>query len=191
MDAKLLQSLAGAGSQPPKEKGDVSLLEFLDLQQLNCLNESSEYSLKNLLASKSINTASNMWLQSDADEQLLLNITFNQTVRVKTLIIRSNDLAKAPKQIKLAVNRPNLGFEDVEDADEPGVAQIIDLSEDHVLKGDPIALRYVRFQAVNTLHIFVVNNHGNEDETVINAIDVIGLPVETTKDLSGLKPKEQ
>ncbi|KAF9257832.1 DUF1000-domain-containing protein [Marasmius fiardii PR-910] len=197
MDARLLQSLAGAvgaGSPSSKEKGDVSLLEFLDLQQLNCLNESSEHSLKSIVESKSINKGSSKWLQSDADEQLLLNITFNQTVRVKTLIIKSNELAESPKQIKLLVNRPSLGFEDVQDAVEQpsgSAAQIIELSEDDVLKGNPIQLRFVRFQAVNSLHIFVNNNHGDEETTVISAIDLIGTPVETTKDLSGLKQQEQ
>ncbi|EEB96074.1 hypothetical protein MPER_04852, partial [Moniliophthora perniciosa FA553] len=33
--------------------------------------------------------------------------------------------------------------------------------------------------------------HGDEEETIINAIDVIGVPVETTKDLSGLKQQEE
>ncbi|KAL0057589.1 hypothetical protein AAF712_013410 [Marasmius tenuissimus] len=194
MDPRMLQSLSAAGgsaSTSQKEKGDVSLLQFLDLQQLNCLNETPDHSLKGIVQGKSLNTNSGNWLQSDADEQLLLNVTFNQTVRVKSIIIKSTNTAKAPKLIKLAVNRPSIGFEDVQDATEPGVAQVFELSEDDVKEGKPIALRFVRFQAVNSLHIFVANNHGDEEETVINGIDVIGMPVETTKDLSGLKQQEQ
>ncbi|KAK7054507.1 hypothetical protein VNI00_003705 [Paramarasmius palmivorus] len=167
----------------------VSLLEFLDLQQLNCLNESPDHPLKPVVESKSLNNSPEKFLQSDADEQLLLNIAFNQTVRVKSIIIKSEDVSKAPKLIKLAVNKPSLGFEDVADANEPAVAQILELSEEDV-KGKPIQLRFVRFQSVNSLHIFVASNQGDEEETVINAIDVIGVPVETTKDLSGLKQQE-
>lgn len=109
---------------------------------------------------------------SDADEQLLLNVAvrrilyiparaphthilpqFNQAVRVRSITIKSNDAGRAPQTIKLFTNRPVLGFEDVEDASEPEAAQIIDLSSDDVKEGKPITLRFVRFQAVNSLHV--------------------------------------
>lgn len=51
----------------------VSLLEFLDLSQLNCLNEDSTHTLKSILDQKERNK-SGSYLESDADEQLLLNI---------------------------------------------------------------------------------------------------------------------
>ncbi|KAJ3720593.1 DUF1000-domain-containing protein [Lentinula raphanica] len=183
----IMKSLAerAIATSSSKEQGDVSLLQFLDLQQLNCLNESSEHNFKSIVSFKSVNT-SNSYLESDADEQLLLNVAFNQAVRVKSLIIKSTDIAHAPKKIKLAVNRPNLGFDDVADAEEPAVAQILELDQETVTEGKPVALRFVRFQS-----IFVVSNHGDEEETKINAIDVIGVPVETTKDLSGLRQKQE
>jgi len=98
---------------------------------------------------------------------------------------------QAPKDIKLLVNRPSLGFEDVEDASEPEAAQILELSNEDVKKGNRIILRFVRFQAVNSLHIFVQNNHGGDDVSRIDVLDVFGIPVETTKDLSGLKKQEE
>ncbi|KAJ3799859.1 DUF1000-domain-containing protein [Lentinula aff. detonsa] len=187
----LVKSLASrAGADSAKEQGDVSLLQFLDLQQLNCLNEAVEHNLKSIVSSKSLNTSSS-YLESDADEQLLLNIAFNQSVRVKSLVIKSTDIAHAPKKIKLAINRPNLGFDDVAEAEEPAVAQVLELDQETVTKGNPISLRFVRFQSVNSLHIFVVSNHGDEDETKIDAIDIIGVPVETTKDLSGLRQQQE
>jgi hypothetical protein len=51
----------------------ISLLEYLDLSQLNCLNESSAHTFKSIVSLKSRNT-SGSFLLSDADEQLLLNI---------------------------------------------------------------------------------------------------------------------
>ncbi|KAJ3732721.1 DUF1000-domain-containing protein [Lentinula guzmanii] len=187
----LVKSLASrAGADSAKEQGDVSLLQFLDLQQSNCLNEALEHNFKSIVSSKSLNTSSS-YLESDADEQLLLNIAFNQSVRVKSLVIKSTDIAHAPKKIKLAINRPNLGFDDVAEAEEPAVAQVLELDQETVTKGNPISLRFVRFQSVNSLHIFVVSNHGDEDETKIDAIDIIGVPVETTKDLSGLRQQQE
>lgn len=51
------------------------------------------------------------------------------------------------------MNRPNLGFEDVEDAEEPEVTQVLSISDAIVTEGKPILLRFVRFQAVNSLHV--------------------------------------
>ncbi|KAJ4469853.1 PITH domain-containing protein [Lentinula aciculospora] len=185
----LIKTLAGS-STSAKDQGDVSLLQFLDLQQLDCLNESAEHNLKSIVSSKKINT-SDSFLESDADEQLLLNIAFNQSVRVKSIIIKSTNIARAPKKIKLAVNRPSLGFDDIIDAEEPAVAQVLELDQETVKEGHPISLRFVRFQSVNSLHILIVSNHGDEDETKINAIDIIGVPVETTKDLIGLTQQQE
>ncbi|KAF5372730.1 hypothetical protein D9757_011645 [Collybiopsis confluens] len=190
MNNLMQQAAAHAQSNPSEEQGDVSLLQFLDLQQVNCLNEEDEHNFKSIIGTKQLNS-SNSYLESDADEQLLLNIAFNQTVRVKSIVIKSTEIAYAPKKIKLSVNKPNLGFEDVADADEPAVAQILVLDEEAVKEGKPIQLRFVRFQKLNSLHIFVESNHGNEDFTRINAIDIIGVPVETTKDLSGLRMQQE
>ncbi|KAF7359481.1 DUF1000-domain-containing protein [Mycena sanguinolenta] len=168
----------------------VSLLEHVDIMQLNCLNESAQHTFADIAKHKKLNTSQN-FLLSDADEQLLLNIPAcicALATRVAYSIVLVSPIP--PKRVKLLVNRPSIGFEDVEDAEEPEVAQILDLSEDDVKNGKPIALRYVRFQNANSLHIFVVSNQGGTDETRIDAVDVLGIPVETTKDLAGLRQEE-
>ncbi|KAF8226215.1 DUF1000-domain-containing protein [Tricholoma matsutake] len=151
----------------------ISLLEFLDLSQLNCLNETPDHTFKSIVSLKTRNSSSN-YLLSDVDEQLLLNISFNQTVRVRSIVIHSSVESQAPRTIKILVNRPNLGFEDVEDAEEPEVTQVLSISDAIVTEGKPILLRFVRFQAVNSLHIFISSNHGNVDETRIDGLDILG-----------------
>ncbi|RDB21465.1 hypothetical protein Hypma_011332 [Hypsizygus marmoreus] len=174
-----------------KDSGDVSLLEYLDLSQLDCLNEAPDHTLKSILDQKQRNTSSSKYLVSDADEQLLLNIPFNQSVRVRSIVISGSNGEQAPRLVKIAANRPNLGFEDIEDAEEPEVAQVLTLQESDVKEGKRITLRFVRFQAVNSLHMFVGSNHGNTETTRIDSIDIFGVPVETTKDLSGLKKQDE
>lgn len=142
----------------------------MDRSQINCLNESDEHPLKSILSGTTANTTA-AYLESDADEQLLMNIPvrllflfpqptplklfqqFNQTVRVQALSIKATELAHAPKQIKIAVNNPNIGFEDIDSANEPQVAQVLELTEEQVTNGTPIQLRFVRFQAVSSLHV--------------------------------------
>jgi len=170
------------------EESETSLLEHLDLLQLTCLNEEEEHNLKSIVGSRTKNTSTGSYLQSDADEQLLLNVTFNQTVRIRSISIQASNVAQAPRKIKLLINRPSLGFDDVDDGE---VAQEFELTEDQVREGKKIPLRYVRFQAVNTLHIFVESNQGGEDQTRIDAVDFFGFPVAGTRDLSGLKKVEE
>jgi hypothetical protein len=71
---------------------------------------------------------------------------------VKALSIKTNSAhaGQAPKEIKLVINQPSIGFEDVEDA---SVAQSLELTPEQVAKGERVALRFVRFQSVSSLHV--------------------------------------
>lgn len=51
-------------------------------------------------------------LVSEVDEQLLIQIQFTESVKISSISMRSNlDISKAPKTVKLFVNRPHLGFQ--------------------------------------------------------------------------------
>ncbi|CAG7846234.1 SubName: Full=Related to TRX2-thioredoxin II {ECO:0000313/EMBL:CCA68838.1} [Serendipita indica DSM 11827] len=127
----------GQASTSGSSDSDISLLEFIDRSQVNCLNESSSHTLKSILTGHSRNTSA-AYLESDTDEQLLLNIPFNQAVRIKGISIKTEESSHAPKLIKLVVNNPNLGFENVQDAVEPQVAQVIELDEAATSEGKMI-----------------------------------------------------
>ena len=72
---------------------------------------------------------------------------------MQAISIKATKLAHAPKLIKIAVNNPHIGFEDIENANELQVAQVLELTEEQVTKGTPIQLRSVRFHAVTSLHV--------------------------------------
>lgn len=78
---------------------------------------------------------------------------FIRTVRVRSIVLHTTNSSSGPKKIKLLTNKPSVGFEDVENAEEPQVSQTLELSEETIKEGKHIQLRYVRFQAVNTLHV--------------------------------------
>jgi len=80
-------------------------------------------------------------------------LQFHQTVRIKSLRIRSHEPSQGPLVVKVLVNQPSIGFEDVQDAQEPEVAQVVQLSEEDVRAGMLIPLRFVRFQYVNSVHV--------------------------------------
>jgi PITH domain len=51
-------------------------------------------------------------LRSDADEQLLLQLGFNQTMKLSSIVLGVPDNSSCPKTIKLFCNQGNLGFDD-------------------------------------------------------------------------------
>lgn len=173
---------AAAAAAGPVEKGlegFTSLLESIDQSQLSCLNESSEHTLRNLIKRTGP-------LVSDADEQLLLNIPLNQSTKIRAIRFGTRDqdaATKAPKTVRLFVNRPTIGFDDA-DSLEP--AQEVELNEQQASGKEAVQLRFVRFQNVNALSIFVKDNQGNEDVTRIDSFDLLGLASERT-DVSKLQ----
>ena len=75
---------------------------------------------------------------------------FNQTVRIRSIAIQASNVAQAPRKIKLLINRPTIGFDDFSEGE---ATQEFELSEEQVREGKRIPLRFVRFQAVNALHV--------------------------------------
>ncbi|KAI0028352.1 DUF1000-domain-containing protein [Vararia minispora EC-137] len=172
------------------ETPDISLLPLINSPQINCLNEAHGHALSGIIASKTFNMTS-AFLQSDLDEQLLLTIPFTQPVRIRSLIIKTaSDVTQGPKVIKILINRRNIDFEDVQEGSESDVSQILVLTEDQVKEGKRIPLRFVRFQNVSSLHVFVESNQSDGNTTRIEALDIFGIPVEATKDLIGLKKQD-
>jgi len=160
----------------------------VDHSQSNCLNESAGHTLKSIMRSPG---APGSYLLSDVDEQLLLNISFHQMVKITGLRIRSREPSQGPLIVNVFVNRPSIGFEDVEDTQALEVAQVIQLSEDEVGTGKQIRLRFVRFQSVNSVHLFVKSNQCGLEETRIDEVDFFGcLAQSATRDLSGLQKQE-
>jgi hypothetical protein len=79
-----------------------------------------------------------------------------------------------PRTIKLFSNKPhNLGFEEAEDMT---ATQVIELTEkDWNQDGTAsIGLRYVKFQNINSLVLFVVEGDGDGEKVRIDRIRLIG-----------------
>lgn len=162
-----------------------SLNSSLELSQVSCLNEADGHTVRDLLKG-----GSGKWLESDCDEQLLLHLPFNQQSKIRALRLRTSPahLGSAPARLKLFVNRPTLGFDD---AEAEGATQEVELTEAQVKGEDVIELKFVKFQNVNVLSVFVVDNMGGEGEDVtrIDGLDILGVAREGT-DMSQLSKGE-
>jgi len=102
-------------------------------------------------------------------------------VKIHSLILEGPD-SRAPSHIKLFLNQPSFDFGNAEKNTPVQELQITkDLTKEK--SGKSIPLRFVKFQNVTCLTIFVDKNHGNEDKTTISKLVILGteIKIEGTK----------
>jgi PITH domain len=89
-----------------------------------------------------------------------------------------------PSKVLLYVNRDNLGFEDCEDVDP---TQTLHLTSEDMKK--PIQLKYVKYQRVKSLTLFIEDNQGG-DTTALGGLKLFGYPVDSTN-MNDFKKQQQ
>ncbi|KAI1498737.1 PITH domain-containing protein [Biscogniauxia marginata] len=180
--------VAWRGADLPRGYTDIS--DNIDIRGLELLNADTDFSVRTLFnkdkpsaLDKGKSTGEEKdWVESDTDEQLLLFTPFNSAVKLHTLQITSlpptdtedEDVPMRPKTIKLFTNRPhNLGFDEAEDIDP---TQTIEIDEDDWNSNGTanISLRFVRFQNITSLVIFVVDGDGDSEKVRLDRVRLIG-----------------
>jgi hypothetical protein len=174
----LTNGVGGAQAAPKTDIGAMVDLTRESLDKAGCYarNESSAYPMPNLFIGDS-----RLGCKSDADEQLLLHVAFNEVVKVHSIKLTAFNLGldeeANPTIIKLFVNRENIGFEDCDDIDPTQTLEILaeDLKED----AKPILLKFVKFQRVNSITVYIEENAGAE-QTALGGLKFFGRTVGTT-----------
>ncbi|XP_022915422.2 thioredoxin-like protein 1, partial [Onthophagus taurus] len=132
--------------------GHMDLALFILKQQCECLNE------------------------SDCDEQLIISIMFNQAVKIHSIKFKGPS-DKGPKNVRIFINQPRtLDFDMVESCTS---VQDLEVTPSD-LEGNPVNLRYVKFQNVTNIQIFVKDNQSGDEVTQIDHLAIIGTPINTT-----------
>jgi thioredoxin len=161
-------SASGAPSSSDSIKmpaGHEDITEHVDRKQASCLNQNSSHTWDNILS----NTSS--YLESDSDPQLLIYLPFSQPVKIHSLCFQAPSNGKAPSTVKLYVNNPHMDFSSV---DSTEATQEITLQEQDINGDTLVPLKFVKFQNVSSLTLFVENNQGEEETTVLQRLRIIG-----------------
>ncbi|RZC52291.1 hypothetical protein C5167_020717 [Papaver somniferum] len=164
-------------------RNQVDLLDFIDWSGVECLNQNTSHSVVNALK-QGYREDEGLKLESDADEQLLIYIPFTQVIKLHSMLIIGPE-EDGPRTVKLFANKEHMGFSNV--SDYPPSDTVV-FTPEH-LKGKPVALKYVKFQSVRSLTIFIEENQEGADITQVQKIVLYGSTVETT-DMKGLKKIE-
>ncbi|KAG9241196.1 PITH domain-containing protein [Calycina marina] len=172
----------------PKGYSDVT--DQIDVKGLELLNADSNFGGVRVLFEESKPSALSKgkapdkkdWVESDTDEQLMMFLPFQSMLKVHTLQITSlphtsqddDELPMRPQTLQIYANRPHiLGFEEAEDIPS---TQTITLSvKDWNSTGTAtVPLRFVKFQNITSLVIFIVDGEGSGERIRIDRFRIIG-----------------
>lgn len=137
-------------------------------------------------------------IKSDADSQLIINIPFlNGSVKLYSIIIRSNGDKYCPRTIKLWKNDKTIDFDNVNERkptykiEHPQVGVMYNDEDDEVpdeIKNDGEFIEHFlprhQFTGVQQLTVFIedIYNNDDEDECHLHYVELRGEFTELTKD---------
>lgn len=173
LEAKIRQHI-GSGEDDSGEdfgQGLMDLNVFIEKNQCECLNEADDHPLVHSF------TSAGGFLQSDCDEQLIMSVSFNQAVKIHSLKFKAPEKL-GPKTLKIFINQPRTIDFDMAESFTAVQDLVLDPKD---LAGTPVNLRYVKFQNVQNIQIFIKDNQSGGDVTQLDYIGFIGSPIATTK----------
>jgi thiol-disulfide isomerase/thioredoxin len=173
-------------------RGYTDVTNEVDVRGLDLLNADSDFggvrtlfdtSKPSSLSKGKSSADTKDWVESDVDNQLMLYVPFTSTLKVHTIQITSNPPADAdddevpvrPKTISVWTNRQhNLGFEEAEDVPSTQTIELKESDWDQETGTAKLELRFVKFQNVYSLVLFVQDGDGDSEKTRIDRIRFIG-----------------
>ncbi|KAI9812820.1 MAG: hypothetical protein M1832_000336 [Thelocarpon impressellum] len=125
------------------------------------------------------------WVESDTDEQLMLFMPFRSTLKVHSLHITSlppkaegedsSDVPMRPKTVNVYSNRAHvLGFEEAEDIPATQSITLGARDWDEKTGTAVVELRFVKFQNVTSLVVFVVDGDGEGEKVRVDRLRIVG-----------------
>lgn len=166
----------GAAAAPPNDGKLMDLLSKMEKSECYCRNEASQYPMENLFIGDS-----RLGCKSDADEQLIMHIAFQEHVKVHSIKLteynRGAEPENNPTTVHVFVNRVNLGFEDIDDVEPTQSFELTaaDLKED----AEAFQLKFLKFQRVRSITLYIEDNAGG-DVSSLGGLQIMGRPLATT-----------
>lgn len=167
---------------------------MVDVRGLDLLNADSDFgTVRTLLETSAPSSLSKGkaaqgkkdWVESDVDNQLMLFVPFTATIKLHTIHLTSyispdnaeddDEAPVRPKTIHVWTNRQhNLGFEEADDVPATQVIELKPEDWDPTTHTAKLELRFVKFQNVASVVLFVADADGDSEKTRIDRIRFIG-----------------
>jgi len=182
------------GASLPRGYGDVT--DAVDQRGLDFLNLDSDAGIAKIVfdtskpsslgsgkaKGKEDGGATKDWIESDTDAQLMLYIPFQSTMKLHTLHITSlppadgdDETPGRPRTLQLYTNRSHvLGFDEAEGEPATQTLTIDENAWDKSTGTAKIELRFVKFQNISSIVVFVVDGDNDSDKTRIDRVRLVG-----------------
>ncbi|KAK5112942.1 hypothetical protein LTR62_003764 [Meristemomyces frigidus] len=187
-------SSGGLWTGAPAPRGYVDITDAVDALGLDFLNLDDSTGDKRTLfdtrkptslgagKAKEKESSKKDWVESDTDEQLMLFIPFQSTVKLHTIHVTSfppqdsdDEQVSRPKTIKLYTNRSTvIGFDEADDMPCTQELAIKDSDWDAKTGTAKMELRFVKFQNISSLVIFIVNGAEESEKTRVDRLRFFG-----------------
>ncbi|KAL2134627.1 hypothetical protein VTI74DRAFT_11284 [Chaetomium olivicolor] len=139
-----------------------SLYQHINFDEITALNEAQYGSGKAVVRKTwAERLQAQPEIESDVDEQVLVNIPFTGQVKLHSILLRTSDSDSAPRTLKVIINRDDVDFGVAEETDG---TQTFELSRTAEVQELPV--RRARFNAVRRLTLFFPDNFGDGEEDV-------------------------
>ncbi|XP_060081574.1 PITH domain-containing protein 1-like [Ylistrum balloti] len=138
-----------------------SLFLKIDTERVECLNEAVDGSGKDVFKPWDKRLDKEKFVESDADEELLFNIPFTGSVKLKGIIVIGGEEDTHPNLMRIYKNRPNMTFDTC--GAEPD--QMFELHPDPTGALE-YSTKVARFNSVEHLSIHFPTNFGADNTKV-------------------------
>ena len=147
----------------------VDLAGHIDAAQASCLNGRPKGAHRAVLLRGGE-------LHSDVDPEMLVTIQFTVPVRLRAVSFQTHrdSLCAAPKSVSIFKNKVISDFSEARDT-IPDAS--FDLKRKACAESIPQQLRAAKFANVDSLTVFVEDNQEGLDETLVNRIAFLGVPL--------------
>ncbi|KAH7884580.1 galactose-binding domain-like protein [Phlebopus sp. FC_14] len=150
--------------------GDVgpndNLFAYIDRPNVVALNATSSGS--SVIKPWHERTSEEVYLESDADEQLIIRVPFTGTVKLRSLLLKAGPGDQTPEKVLMFVNEPSLDFSDAQDKSP---TQVFEVAEGRDVT--EYAVRASKSSNVSSVTIFVPSNRG-ADATRLYYVGFLG-----------------
>lgn len=120
------------------------------------------------------------YIESDTDEQLMLFVPFQSTIKLHTLHLTSlppkdSEEVMRPKTIHIYTNRSSvIGFDETDSVPKIQSFELKDSDWDAKTGTAKLELRFVKFQNVTSIVIFIADGDGDGEKTRIDRLRIFG-----------------
>ncbi|KAI9222286.1 PITH domain-containing protein [Blastocladiella britannica] len=164
----------------PERGAEFSLWQYINLDHIRALNETRPGSARDVFRPWDERLIEDRFIESDADEQLLIHIPFTGQVKLKTIALRVPLDESAPSELKAYINC-DLDFDAAESTvptqkwDLLAPADIVAADADTGSRDGIIEYqtRITKFNAVRSLTLFFPANYG-ADTSILQYIGLAG-----------------